>query len=52
MLKKNTNEIRHTEHSGYSCLYHTVFAPKNRRKEIYGRLKKDIAENTGKLCEL
>ena len=51
MLKKNTNEIRHKAHSSYRCQYHTVFAPKFRRKEIYGQLKKDIGEIIRKLCE-
>ena len=51
MLKKNTNEIKHTAHPSYRCQYHIVFAPKFRRKEIYGQLKKDIGEITRKLCE-
>ena len=50
MLKKSTNEIRHTAHSSYRCQYHIVFAPKYRRKEIYGALKKDIGEILRKLC--
>ena len=37
MLKKTTNEIKHTAHSSYRCQYHIVFAPKYRRKEIYGK---------------
>ena len=51
MLKKTTNEIKHTAHSSYRCQYHIVFAPKYRRKEIYGKLKKDIGEILRKLCE-
>ena len=31
-------------HSKYRCQYHIVFAPKYRRKEIYGKIKKDIGE--------
>ena len=31
--------------------YHIVFAPKYRRREIYGKLKKDIGEILRKLCE-
>ena len=50
MLKKNNNEIRHSAHSSYRCQYHIVFAPKYRRKEIYGTLKKDIGEILRKLC--
>ena len=44
------NEIKHTAHSSYRCEYHVVFAPKYRRKEIYGKLKKDIGEILRKLC--
>ena len=45
------NEIKHTAHSTYRCEYHIVFAPKYRRKEIYGQLKKDIGRIIRKLCE-
>ena len=45
------NEIKSTAHSKYRCEYHIVFAPKYRRKEIYGQLKKDIGEILRKLCE-
>ena len=51
MLKKTTNEIKHTAHSSYRCQYHIVFAPKYRRKGIYGKIKKDIGEILRKLCE-
>lgn len=44
------NEIRSTSHSKYRCQYHIVFAPKFRRKEIYGKLRKDIGEILRKLC--
>ena len=49
-LTKMKNEIKHTAHSTYRCEYHIVFAPKYRRKEIYGQLKKDIGEIIRKLC--
>ena len=45
------NEIKRTAHSTYRCEYHIVFAPKYRRKEIYGQLKKDIGTIIRKLCE-
>lgn len=45
------NEVKSTAHSKYRCEYHIVFAPKYRRKEIYGKLKKDIGEILRKLCE-
>ncbi|MEE1281125.1 MAG: IS200/IS605 family transposase [Acutalibacteraceae bacterium] len=47
----NKNEIRTTSHSTYRCQYHIVFAPKYRRKEIYGKLRKDIGQILRKLCE-
>ena len=45
------NEIRSNAHSKYGCQYHIAFAPKFRRKEIYGQIKKDIGEILRKLCE-
>ena len=51
MEKDIRNEIKSTAHSRYRCQYHIVFAPKYRRKEIYGKLRKDIGEILRKLCE-
>ncbi len=48
---KENNEIKSTAHSKYRCQYHIVFAPKYRRKEIHGQLRKDIGEILRKLCE-
>ena len=45
------NEIRSNAHPKYRCQCHIVFAPKFRRKEIYGQIKKDIGEILRKLCE-
>ena len=50
-MRKENNEIKSTAHSKYRCQYHIVFAPKYRRKEIYGKLKRDIGEIMRKLCE-
>ena len=50
-MKNKNNEIMHTAHSTYRCQYHIVFAPKFRRKEIYGKLRGDIGEILRKLCE-
>lgn len=44
------NEIKKLEHSSYRCQYHIVFAPKYRRKIIYGELKADIGKILRKLC--
>jgi putative transposase len=45
------NEIRKSAHSTYRCQYHIVFAPKYRRKAIYGQIKADIGQILRKLCE-
>ena len=45
------NEIKHSAHSTRRCQYHIVFAPKFRRKAIYGQLKADIRQILRKLCE-
>ena len=50
-MRKENNEIKSTAHSKYRCQYHIGFAPKYRRKEIYGKLKRDIGEILRKLCE-
>ena len=49
--KAEKNEIKSSAHSKYRSQYHIVFAPKYRRKEIYGQIKKDIGEILRKLCE-
>ena len=48
---KERNEIKSPSHSRYHCQYHIVFAPKYRRKEIYGQQKKDIGEKLRTLCK-
>ena len=48
---KKDSEIRSSSHTKYRCQYHIVFAPKYRRKVIYGELKKDIGQILRKLCE-
>ena len=45
------NEERHSAHSTWRCQYHIVFAPKFRRKVIYGQLRTDIGQILRKLCE-
>jgi len=44
-------EIKSSSHSRWRCQYHVVFAPKYRRKVIYGQLKADIGKILRKLCE-
>lgn len=42
------NSLAHTK---WNCKYHIVFAPKYRRKVIYGTIKVDIGKILRKLCE-
>ena len=43
-----TNSLAHTK---WNCKYHVVFAPKFRRKVIYGKLKTDIGSILRQLCK-
>ena len=45
------DKMKSTAHSTWRCQYHIVFAPKYRRKAIYGKLKADIGQILRKLCE-
>ena len=38
-------------HTTWECKYHVVFAPKFRRRVIYGKLKKEIGSILRTLCE-
>ena len=42
------NSLAHTK---WNCKYHIVFAPKFRRRLIYGKIKQDIGRMLRKLCE-
>lgn len=42
------NSLSHTK---WNCKYHIVFAPKYRRKIVYGELKQDIANILSALCK-
>lgn len=44
----DSNSLAHTK---WRCKYHIVFAPKYRRKEIYGEKKKEIGKILRQLCE-
>jgi putative transposase len=44
----DSNSLSHTK---WNCKYHIVFAPKFRRKIIYGKLKEDIANILSALCK-
>lgn len=45
---KDNNSLAH---STWNCKCHIVFAPKYRRMEIYGKIRKDIGAIIRKLCE-
>ena len=45
----DTNSLAHTK---WNCKYHIVFAPKYRRKEIYGEKKQEIGKILRQLCKL
>ena len=38
-------------HTTWDCKYHIVWVPKNRRKVVYGNLRKDIGKILRRLCE-
>lgn len=45
------NDIQSLSHSKWRCQYHIVFAPKYRRKEVYGKIKADIGVILRELCK-
>ena len=45
---RDTNSLAHTS---WNCKYHIVFAPKYRRKAIFGELKREIGAILRELCE-
>ncbi len=47
-MKSDNNSLAHTK---WNCKYHIVFAPKYRRKIIYGELRKDVGKILRQLCE-
>lgn len=48
MKNKDTSSLAHTT---WECKYHIVFAPKYRRRVIYGQIKTDIGKILRQLCE-
>ena len=45
---KDNNSLSHTS---WNCKYHIVFAPKYRRRAIYGKIRVDIGKILRMLCE-
>lgn len=48
MSKNSNNSLAHTT---WNCKYHVVFAPKFRRKVVYGQLRADIGKILRELCD-
>ncbi len=44
-------DVTSLAHTKWNCKYHVVFAPKFRKKVIYGKIKEDIGKMLRKLCE-
>lgn len=45
------NDNESLAHTTWNCKYHIVFAPKYRRREIYGKLRADIGKILRMLCQ-
>lgn len=50
-MKKRNDEASTLSHTKWNCMYHIIFAPKYRRKAIYGKLRSDIGKYIRRLCE-
>ena len=50
-MENKSNDTYSLSHTSWKCQYHIVFAPKYRRKVIYGKLKKDIGAILRELCD-
>ena len=51
-MKRKTNDGENSlSHTRWNCTYHIIFAPKYRRKAIYGKLRRDIGRYLRRLCE-
>ena len=45
------NDVNSLSHTSWNCKYHIVFAPKYRRKVMYGEKRKEIGEILRTLCD-
>ena len=50
-MESKSNDTYSLSHTTWKCQYHIVFAPKYRRKVIYGKLRKEIGAILRELCE-
>lgn len=51
MRMKKNDEDSTLSHTKWNCSYYIVFAPKYRRKVIYGKLRGEIGKYLRRLCE-
>ena len=49
--RSHMNDNESLAHTTWNCKYHLVFAPKYRRKVIYGKIRADIGKILRMLCE-
>lgn len=45
------NDIESLSHTKWRCQYHIIFAPKYRRRVIYGKLKSEIGKILREICQ-
>lgn len=50
-MKKWNDDESSLSHTKWNCQYHIIFSPKYRRKEIYGKLRRDIGRYMRRICE-
>lgn len=50
-MSKNYLDYNSLSHTTWECKYHIVFAPKYRRKIIFGKYKAEIGKILRRLCE-
>ena len=50
-MSNKFDDFNSLSHTKWECKYHIVFAPKYRRRVIYGKIKRDIGKILRKLCE-
>ena len=50
-MSKNYLDYNSLSHTTWECKYHIVFAPKYRRKIIFGKYKVEIGKILRRLCE-
>ncbi len=50
-MEQKPHDTLSLAHTSWKCQYHIVFAPKYRRKVIYGKLRAEIGKILRELCE-